>query len=800
MSEQNFEIRIGSCTIQCNKEKVIYVSEVISKYINTNPDAQFMNINLSYFDEELDKDFVYNILNGNDAILIPGREKFFSYFCTELNVFDDSKSMVQLSSSINSNNLIKDFAKCEEKLLELNKDNFGSTLDFFKDNDQNNYLNTDKYSIALLILNCCFARPFEIERYMKFLCELTFFDQKQIKSRGSTNENNLFDAFMKCFSIELREAFLSSAEYQNIDELFCILRYLYENSKLFKSLLTDKNYPEDLDEKNLNFLLLYYHGKYNMISFNSLKPLFIERVSITDFEVYESTEKYAENYDQIKEDNFLLHNNYAHIGINSDPLARLIIFDDSEKLEKNLSKAYSYMIEHSHEINKKDNESNSQNSTPNGSYIASFVSNNNYSVIDQQETAGLNDQNLPSFDEDYNILIRDVTLNDNDIKEIASRLSSPYRFKKSIYERCSFLNNECTLLEYAAFRGSTKCFKMLLNHSLEKEEEKNNKDYKNFKIDLDINSHLADFAVAGGSIEIISLIKELINKPKTEGDPNIITFSDSLEVAIKFHQWTIAETIIEENSNKFKFDSSLLNNCIRYSNIKTLIHLIQNNVKMGNDFLLDCFRYGNFSVAKWSLDFATKDLVNHIDIDNHTNILHNAVILKHKPLLSLILEHRNKCQKNASYDDLNFGVGINMRTGRLYRCSTALHLAVEDNNYEFTKMILDNGIIDDEIPNYLQDEDDCEGDQNDKLNFGPLNIELKNLNTLTPFHIACKNGNFEIVKLFLDNESYNVDINAETAGILLQSKWIDIKAKTFIGKTARELSTNKDIQNLLDKM
>ena len=64
-------------------------------------------------------------------------------------------------------------------------------------------------------------------------------------------------------------------------------------------------------------------------------------------------------------------------------------------------------------------------------------------------------------------------------------------------------------------------------------------------------------------------------------------------------------------------------------------------------------------------------------------------------------------------------------------------------------------------------------------NFGFFRLIFKNI---TPLHISCQLGNADIVK------------------ILLKSKWIDIKAKTFYEKTARELSTKKEIQMLLDEM
>ena len=43
-------------------------------------------------------------------------------------------------------------------------------------------------------------------------------------------------------------------------------------------------------------------------------------------------------------------------------------------------------------------------------------------------------------------------------------------------------------------------------------------------------------------------------------------------------------------------------------------------------------------------------------------------------------------------------MAINTKTYHYYHNSTALHLAVEDNNFEFTKILLDEGILNDEPP------------------------------------------------------------------------------------------------------
>lgn len=762
MNEQDFEVRIGECTIKCNKEYAMSVSGLIFNFLRTNPDAQYIDIKLSYFSEKQDKDFVYQILNENENVtLLPGREIFFRYFCTEMDIRENRKASVQISSIIDHNESLDILITCEEKLINISATNFDSTYLFIIDSDKNVLSSENKYSIAHLILNCCFARSFKIEMYMKLLYLISKYDQEKIEKNKLT-EPSFFESFMNCFSLELSMAFRSSADYQFIDEIVFILHYFFENSKFFISFITNK-----VDEQEpTDFLNAYYKGEYNMISFNSLKPLFIEFVPITDFDVDLIMNKYSERYDEINQDNFFLHKCHAHEGLNGDKLARLIIYDKSEKLESILLQSYRYMKENSLKIQEENEQISNSNSS-----ISSLSNNNNFSVeYEIVRPANFGDNSFSSLsDSSESIILQDITFDENDIKKIASKFASSqfYSIKKSIYERCSLLNKGCTLLEYAAFHGSIKCFEMLLKHK--KNQKKNNDD--DFYLDLNINNGLARFAVAGGSREIIDLILKEINNSDLESYDNPVQFSNMLEIAIKFHRFDIAEWLIEKMNNKFKYHPEFLNYCIQFNNMKMLRYLIKNRIYMGDDFLLNCCQYGNFCLAEWALSFSTKVSVNLVDNDLQTSILHWACLLNNKPLLLLILQHRkenkniayNTTGKNSKFNNidntnyyvnqnLDFGIAINAKCGHFYYDSTALHLVVENNNYEFAKIILDEGIL-----------KNCKNDQSDI--FGSLDIEIKNRNTMTPFHIACKNGNSEIIKLFLNHKDYNVDINAETFGV-----------------------------------
>ena len=110
-----------------------------------------------------------------------------------------------------------------------------------------------------------------------------------------------------------------------------------------------------------------------------------------------------------------------------------------------------------------------------------------------------------------------------ELQEISSQTNFDFnqKIEPSLYERFSFVNKEnVSLIDYAAFFGSIKCFKfLLLNGS-----------------DL-YNS--GKFAVAGGNIEIITLCEQ-----------NHSSFEGSCETAIQFHRNDIFRYIYDNEIEK----------------------------------------------------------------------------------------------------------------------------------------------------------------------------------------------------------------------------------------------------------
>lgn len=107
-----------------------------------------------------------------------------------------------------------------------------------------------------------------------------------------------------------------------------------------------------------------------------------------------------------------------------------------------------------------------------------------------------------------------------------------HEIKSSIFERCSILLNDPTLLQYSAFFGSIKIFDHLL--SLLSNIDPNENDF----------IMLPHFAIAGGSFDIIHTLEE-------KG----FEFFSGIPTSIKYFQNDILSWILD-NHNNFRNDSS----------------------------------------------------------------------------------------------------------------------------------------------------------------------------------------------------------------------------------------------------
>ena len=163
----------------------------------------------------------------------------------------------------------------------------------------------------------------------------------------------------------------------------------------------------------------------------------------------------------------------------------------------------------------------------------------------------------------------------NDEVERLQEMSSQANFDfnqiipPSLYERCSFVNNEnVSLIDYSAFFGSIKCFQFLLLNGSKLE-------------------NTFQYAVAGGNHEIIHLCEQ-----------NHLSFEGIYEVLIEFHRNEIFRYFYEDKIIEKKDLTQLGEQCIHFSNYELLEYLEQEGMKIDKSAVTRSMSVGNFFLLK----------------------------------------------------------------------------------------------------------------------------------------------------------------------------------------------------------
>ena len=126
--------------------------------------------------------------------------------------------------------------------------------------------------------------------------------------------------------------------------------------------------------------------------------------------------------------------------------------------------------------------------------------------------------------------------------------------KPSILHCSYFLNQEVTLIQFAAFFGAVKCFKFLYQNGS--------------SVIKKTVSRTIEFAAAGGNMEIIQLISE-----------KCLIFDGSLQLTINFHRndifyWIFDHSDVEILKQSSTFESPLYF-AIRSDNVEVLVFLLE---------------------------------------------------------------------------------------------------------------------------------------------------------------------------------------------------------------------------------
>ena len=160
------------------------------------------------------------------------------------------------------------------------------------------------------------------------------------------------------------------------------------------------------------------------------------------------------------------------------------------------------------------------------------------------------------------------------LQEISSKADFDFNqgVVPSLYEIFSFINKRnISLIDYAAFFGSIKCFKFLML---------NGSDLKN----------TGKYAIAGGNLEIIHLCEQ-----------NDSSFEESYEAAVEFHQNDVFHYLYENEIVEIGDLAELGRKCIIYNNFELLSFLEERGMKITENVIMDSARIGNLFLTKFFL-------------------------------------------------------------------------------------------------------------------------------------------------------------------------------------------------------
>ena len=260
-----------------------------------------------------------------------------------------------------------------------------------------------------------------------------------------------------------------------------------------------------------------------------------------------------------------------------------------------------------------------------------------------------------------------------------------------VNQSCDFLRASPTLCEFAAFFGSAKCFKYLVDKGAV------------IRIGDGKGRSLAQFAVAGGNLEIIQICKE-----------KRCDFKGCLKTAIRFHRndLVLAGTLDDSDTE------GILYECALSDNHELLLHFIGNGVDMNK---LISTGYGPIHAATYArsinvleLLVACKDV--NINLQNETygfTALHMAALNGFGDCARVLLKHANINQR------------ISDKKGRL-----PLHIAAQHGYANVIEVFLANGGV----------------TVNSRTDYGA-----------TPLHVAVLANEIETVEYLLSKEGIDVD-------------------------------------------
>lgn len=332
-----------------------------------------------------------------------------------------------------------------------------------------------------------------------------------------------------------------------------------------------------------------------------------------------------------------------------------------------------------------------------------------------------------------------VAIKDDDVSTLIGMSKNPsfnknQRVHPSVFERCMFLWNEPTLVQFAAFHGAVKCFKYLIQEGA----------------DINIRAHnnytTLSFAIAGGQMEIIKLLLEMNVDP-----------TGSLQTAALMHQNAIFYWLFETLYKKSNAELSAID-----PSLGSVLHAAASA--------------NNTELMLFSLAHGVD-----VNIADRTGLrpLHHATEKTRMDAIRLLLAHTRM--------DIN---------ARDENDETALHVAAQNGRYNPMRLMVQHPMLDVNAPDKFCRTPLHFGAQEGYskaikvlLAHPAIEINAPDIDHATPLHYAAHNGRRDAIKILCAEQNILVNVRD-------MKKWVPLHyaAQGGFAQTVRYLVAHPDIE------
>lgn len=289
---------------------------------------------------------------------------------------------------------------------------------------------------------------------------------------------------------------------------------------------------------------------------------------------------------------------------------------------------------------------------------------------------------------------------------VKERLTLDVTIPPNIFGISEFVNHNPTLIQYASFFGSIKCFKHLLLNKA------------SLSLTDDRHLKLVHFAVAGGNTEIIHILEQ-----------SETLFSRTLSISIEYNHYDLFEWLYEKYYDSKLFEDAVqipVSDLARKSNNAHMFEFLFRNKITIKPIMLKSFEevwnsyLNGFIITLQVIMPDIKINTKYTAYDNHYSPLHWAI----------------KKQYFGIFHEIINTKGVNLNAQDDYG-KTPFYLAAEMGCIDILSLLKDKGV----------------------------EINRRAKSNLSPIHAAIRCNQVESVKFLLESTSY--DLNLKDAVFLL---------------------------------